>query len=481
MTVTALAVCLAGCRGQGRTAAESPPSILRIGFGLTTGANAEAGIRQTVLNLALEGLLSRETDGRPQARLAESWTTSPDGLRVRVQLRPDVFFHDGTPVTAASIREVLLAELPGYLGPDFADVKDVLVVSDREIELILNRRSTFAVEGLHVPIEAPGGEGIGTGPFYRVESADGAAAEMRANERYYQGAPLIDRILIESYSSVRSAWADMLRGEVDMLYEVGVDAVDLLRPSRDVQIFSAPRPYALVAVLNVQRPALRDAAVRRALNAAIDRETLVREALQGYGTPAGSPLWPLHWAHDPLAPRFSYAPRALTSSAPQLTFSLLYTEQSHERTALVIQQQLARVGVTVRLEVAPLDQALGRVGQGDFDAFLADAALGPTMIRPYWFWNTGGPFNWGGFSSPAIDAAFDQIRAAADDTAYRAGVSALQYAVVDDPPAIFLVWGERARAVSTRFEVVAEPNRDIFPMTLRLWRPRADTGTDPVN
>ncbi len=51
------------------------------------------------------------------------------------------------------------------------------------------------------------------------------------------------------------------------------------------------------------------------------------------------------------------------------------------------------------------------------------------------------------------------------------GISAFQQAVIDDPPAIFLAWMERARAVSKRFVVpTAEPGRDILS-NLRLWRP----------
>ena len=47
-------------------------------------------------------------------------------------------------------------------------------------------------------------------------------------------------------------------------------------------------------------------------------------------------------------------------------------------------------------------------------------------------------------------------------TAYKAGVAAFQRAILDDPPAIFLAWSERARAVSTRFDVPVEPERDIL-------------------
>ena len=72
-----------------------------------------------------------------------------------------------------------------------------------------------------------------------------------------------------------------------------------------------------------------------------------------------------------------------------------------------------------------------------------------------------------------MDAALDAIRQAPDDDAYRAGVADLQRAILDDPPAIFLAWSERARAVSTAFEVPTQQDRDPLT-TLRLWRPAGD-------
>jgi ABC-type transport system substrate-binding protein len=110
---------------------------------------------------------------------------------------------------------------------------------------------------------------------------------------------------------------------------------------------------------------------------------------------------------------------------------------------------------------------------GDFDVAIADAVSGPSLLWPYQFWHSGSPNNWGHFSSPAVDAALDSIRHAPDDAAYKAGVAAFQRAIIDDPPAIFLAWSERARAVSTRFEVPVEPGRDVLS-TLRLWRPAGD-------
>jgi hypothetical protein len=71
-----------------------------------------------------------------------------------------------------------------------------------------------------------------------------------------------------------------------------------------------------------------------------------------------------------------------------------------------------------------------------------------------------------------MDAALDQIRHARSDNDYRSAVATFQKLAVEEPPAIFLAWSERARAVSRRFDVAPEPGRDILT-TLRLWRPVA--------
>jgi hypothetical protein len=81
--------------------------------------------------------------------------------------------------------------------------------------------------------------------------------------------------------------------------------------------------------------------------------------------------------------------------------------------------------------------------------------------------------NAGGLGSPAIDQAFDRVRRAASDQEYRDAVVKLQQTFVDDPPAVFLAWTDRIRAISNRFVVsTPEPGRDILS-TLRLWKPVA--------
>ena len=443
------------------------PTTLVVGFGLATGTDPDRGIEDTARSFALERLVAFSNEGRPQARLAERWELSDNGLTLRVWLRRGATFHDGKPVTAQLVRDAISAAfLPSSEATN--DVREILAHGDNEIEIRLNRRSAFVFEGLEIAIQKPADKPVGTGPF--IVTGTGEQTEMSANRNYYAGRPLIDRILFKPYASVRAAWADMLRGEVDMLYDVGQDAWDSLQPSSNVKVFTMERPYAYVLVPNMKRPALRDPAFRRALNTSLDRAALVADVFGGHATPADGPVPPSHWAYDPTIPRFEYAPRTLAPAGSRPRFTLLFPDSSLELLVLHVQRQLQAVGVDLDLQLLSLNEFNDRAMAGDFDFILQDAALGPTMMRASRFWYSGERLNFGHFSSRKIDAALDAIREASDDdAAYRAGVAVYQRAMIDDPPGVFLLWSQRSRAVSTRFEVPPEPGEILS--TLRHWRP----------
>ena len=369
------------------------------------------------------------------------------------------------------MRDVLLRDLPEYMGPAFGDIKEIVATSPVTLEFRLKQPSTFLMDSLAVPIQKPAQSDappVGTGPFQVKDLLDSQETQMVAHDAYYAGRPAIDRLVLRRYPSVRGAWAGMLRGQVDMLYEVGIDALDLIEPSQSAMIFTFQRPYAYTVILNTRSVALRDPGVRRALNAAVNREKLVKDALRGHGVPAEGPVWPHHWAFSNAVPRIEYRPKPIDP----LEFTCVFVDRTHERIALVLQQQLQEVGVRLLIEQVPVDEGLDRLKSGRFEAFLIDVVNGP-LVRPYLFWHSNGPLNYARYANKRVDVAFARIQRAVDETDYMAGVADFQHAMIDDPPAIFLAWSERARAVSTRFTVPADPGRDILS-SLRLWRPVAD-------
>ena len=121
-------------------------------------------------------------------------------------------------------------------------------------------------------------------------------------------------------------------------------------------------------------------------------------------------------------------------------------------------------------EEVPLNELTQRAAKRQYDAMLIEVLSGPTLLRPYLIWHSKAPLNWGQFGNASVDAALDRVRHASGDDDLRSTITGLQQAFMDDPPAVFLAWSVRARAVSKRFAVQVEEGRDILG-TLRLWKP----------
>jgi peptide/nickel transport system substrate-binding protein len=458
-------LCTAQCTRSG------PPSspkatVLRIGVGDVP----EAGFQQYIGNLSIEGLIAPYEDGRPRPWLAESWETAPDGLSLTVQLRPTARFHDGTPVTASVVGQVLRTALPSLIGPVFQeDVDEILALDDHRVQIRLRRPSRILIEALEIAIRKPGKPTVGTGPYLSTDSP----SEVRANADYYLEHPAIDRIAFQTYPSIRTAWAELLRGNLDMLYEVNMDALDSLQASSNVSVFSFLRHYQYVIMFGDGIPALKNAAVRRELNAALDRVAIVRQVLNGHGVPSIGPVPPQHWAVDDVVPRVEFnAALAKNLASRHLHFTCLVAADSvYERLALVVKQQLAEASVDMTVKEVTPNELIQAGRDRNYEALLIEVVSGPSMFRSFRHFYSKVPFELKPAGNSFIDAALDRIRRAPSDEEYRQGVVDFQRAIVDDPPEVFLIWAERARAVNHRFDIpTPEDGRDIIN-TARLWRP----------
>ena len=465
-------IAVAGLSCERTATKAAAPPVLRIGSAQLSTTNPMIGVRQLAMNQSFETLVRAGEDGHIQPSLAESWREANDGRSVVVKLRPGVMFHDGTPLDGETVAGLLPELLRASDRQLFDDVERIAAVDRYSVEIAFKRRSRFLLESLEVAIRKK--PLIGTGPFQM--SDDGT--ELKANDAYYLGRPGIARITVANYPNVRSAWAEMLRDQLDMLYEVGGDALESLQGSNKVRTFTFVRHYQYVIALNARSRKLMPSAVRRALNEAIDRPAIIRDGLRGHGVAAASLMWPRHWAFSNDAPQFKYDPSLAASDlkgARNLTFTcLVRPEATDERLALAVRQQLSGVGVTMNVQQAPQDKILQAITKGDFDALLIGENTAPTMFRVYEAWHTQAALNIGHFGTANVDRALDAVRDAVDDDQYRAAIHSFQQASYDDPPAILLAWDQTTRAVSTRFTVASpEPGRDILS-TLRLWKPNPD-------
>jgi peptide/nickel transport system substrate-binding protein len=439
----------------------------------------------------LEGLAYLARDGRTHPRLAEGWTESADGLTWTIRLRRNAFFHDGSPVDSGAVRESLERSLKSSdrdYSPGLADIVAIETPGPHELLIRVRNRSTFLIDDLGVAITKrnEAGNVVGTGPFVTTSTSESEVV-MTALQNYYRGTPAIDRVTLKSYPTLRTAWAAMMRGEVDFLYEVGPEVVEFVQGESSLTVFRFLRNYAYGVILNSARQEFSSPEVRRALNYAIDRAAIVRQAFREHGVAASGPAWPEHWAFDSTVPTLSHDPVRATALLESAKLRVITTDESRppsrlrftclvpenfslwERMGLLAQRNLAEVGVDMQLQTVPVIEFNKRIASGDFDAVLTDFIVGNSPTRPYFFWHSRSKLNTWKYNNAKVDEALDRIRQAANETEYRAAFRDFQLQTLDDPPAIFLALGETSRAVSKRFQVIAPPGTDILP-TIAEWQ-----------
>src|SRR4051794_8470170 len=459
-----------------------PPEVaLRIGTALPPQGAARSGVTAVVLTLTTEAMITNEPDGRQSGRLASGWTWNPDHTVLQMKLRHDVLFHSGARLTPELAAQALRGSIEAHEAFSLGSVTSVTATGDDTIEVKLSAPDSFLLPDLSlVSLRMPGHPEIGTGPFH-VTREGGSGKEsltvLRAFDKYYGGRPSVDRIDIEEFENQRQAWAAMMRGGLDMLHEVSRDAIEFVQAETTVNTYSFPRSYYIPLVFNVNRPVLKRADVRRAINEGLDKDALVKEGLRGLGRPANGPIWPEHWAYSSSQRTFAFNPDAArlrldTAGFPirqqangmpaRFSFSCLVLDDVRfARLALVLQKQLWDIGFDRRLEPVTMAELAKRFKSGDFDAFLFELA-GRSLSWVYAFWHSPPEGKYLNTGYTAADAVLDRIRHATSDEDVRAGVSDLSRIFYEDPPAAFLAWQAQSRAVSKKFDVGSEPARDVM-------------------
>lgn len=480
---------LPACTTSDSVGTQSTAELI-IGFPEGSVASAGLGLGQLTNIFTVEGLTQTyTTDGRAAPRLAESWAWENDGRRLRMRLRSGVTFHDGTPFTARVAAEALGRAIARpanrALYPSVGDITSMQPEGDLQLVVDLARPSAFLPDDLDLPLSI-GPDGVGTGAF-RLVKRDAGGAELERFDQYYLGVPHIERIVIRPSDNLRTSWTRLLRGEVDMVTDVPPEAVEFIQ-NDEVQVISFSRSFQFLIAFNSQADLFRSAAVRRALNAAVDRDALIANVLQGFGETATGPIWPNHWAYETAVQVTQFDPRgavslldaaglpaAATGGADRPPARLRFTcllpagFSLLERIGLEVQKQLYDIGVDVQFQVVPFQEYDLRIREGRFEAVLVDMISGPTLARPHIFW--GSPRRDGlhafGYANPEAQRLFELLRTSTNEAAIRSAVGRLQRVLLEDPPALFLAWNERARAVRRQFNVPESGRDPLF--TIPQW------------
>lgn len=304
-------IMLAAC---GSPAEDSGPSSVTISGAVTAAWDPFNGAG--VFGLASEAVydtLFMQAGGSldPQPWLAQSFEISEDGMTVRVELRDDVDFIDGTHMDAAGVEDYLTALFAsdGYVFKNEAVnifSTGVVATGEYSLEFTTNRPvdnlTWFAVFSL-TPIVSPAviddptafAEGpVGSGPYLIDEVVPDVSITYERNPQYWNpDAYPYDEVTIHAYADAVAALNAISTDQLD------VAQVDVaLAQQAETEGLSVFRAAGLVGSLFVSDhegqilPALGDVRVRRAMNMVFDRDAILANTNHGFGEASSQPFAP---------------------------------------------------------------------------------------------------------------------------------------------------------------------------------------------
>ena len=242
----------------------------------------------------------------------ESWQASPDSKDVTFKVKPGITFTDGTPLDAAAIKFNLdrfidpMRKSPG--GSAFGPVKSVEMVDAMTVRLRFDAPYAPLYEGLSGrEIASPAavmkyGEDftnnpVGAGPFIVKKQVPGNSIEYDRNPDYAwapafyknRGAAYLDGMTIRAIKEDATTWAALQAGEVHL---GSIPTIYIKEAEMNPNITVHKRLDSGIRYLgfNCQKPPFNDQRVRQAISHAIDRPSIVANALDGYGDVLYTPM-----------------------------------------------------------------------------------------------------------------------------------------------------------------------------------------------
>ena len=237
-----------------------------------------------------ETLVNADANGQLTPGLATAWHASEDGLTWTFTLRDGVRFHDGATMTADAVVNALqiargkpgpLADLP-IIGIAAGDGEIVVSLSEPLAALpafFAEFRSQILAPGSYGP-DGAGIAIIGTGPYRITAMEPPLSLDATAYPAYWGDAPHIADVSYSGVSRVETRALMAESGEAEFVFGLDPASVSRLGMLDQVEVLSVAIPRTLLIKVNAGHPFLSEAAARRALSLAIDREGIATAVLR---------------------------------------------------------------------------------------------------------------------------------------------------------------------------------------------------------
>ncbi len=434
-----------------------------------------------VNSLVYDSLLKLNSKIELEPSMAEKYDILDEGKKIVFVLKSGIKFHDGTPLTSKDVKFTLESlasskykgDLSSYVqsitgfkefnegkasemtGVKCPDEKTVEINFDTPYSPALINIGTLGILPAHIWEKVNIDEweknneilskAIGSGPYKVEEFKVGEYVKLSSNSEYYNGDPKIKTFVFKVINE-ETVSGELLNGSIDItdISTIKADEEKVLK-EKSIEITKYPNSKMQYMGFNLRNKTLQDINLRTAIAYGVDRQGIVDSLLEGNGVVINTPMVPTLWSY-PKEGLIEYKfdelkAKALLKEAGyedtngngivdkngkdlELTLTVPTGDKIREKTGTVIQENLAKIGIKIKIEAMEFKAVMEKVvGNHDFELYLMgntlDADPDPT---PNWYSTQAsdekGVFGWNiaGFRMKEADELMDLNKKAIDIT-----------------------------------------------------------------
>lgn len=459
------------------------------------------------LDFIYESLVALDQNGRPVPALSDSWSVSTDGLVWDFHIRSGVQWQDGQTLTAADVQYtfdfILNGRTDSVYKRQLQNVATYTAEDESSFKMVLRKPNSFTPETMTFPVlpahiqaeRDPAADSnfrpVGTGPFRFGSYEKDKRVVLEANEDWWylkshpDGAEdmmYLKEIDVSIYNSSDDAINAFQTGDTDA---VCVNSADFNKYNGRTDLLIkkyVSRDFDFLA-FNLYNPIFADVYVRKAVDAAINRNSIVRDAFRGDALAADLPVSPESWLFSDMQKPDSMeaapvdellkqggwkektnAPsnngsryyKSINGVRKDLNIEILVNSSNSSRVSVadMICSQLKSKGIAAKVVLLGWEEMLARIDARKFDVALLGCRTTQVPDISFLYSNSYLPAyqslrgdvgrNVSGYSNPEVNSYIEKIFAEQSDTVKKAMFFNMKQLIEEDVPYIGLYFTENA-------------------------------------
>lgn len=398
--------------------------------------------------------------------LATEWKPLDDKTW-EFKLRQGVTFHNGETFKASDVKYTFdrlinpETKAPGafLLGPvevvEVVDEYTVRIKTKTPFAPLLSHLSHTATSILNEKAVTEGGENyaekpVGTGPFKFVSRATGSTVDLERFDGYWGEKAKAATLKFRNITEGASRALELETGGVDISYGIEPQDYERMKAENKVQLSRDATLSTNYIGFNVGKAPFDKVEVRQAINHAINVDEIVDHVLLKIGKKATGPISSLVWGANTELKGYEYNPdkaKALLTQAgfPNGFETTIWTNDNPVRMKIaeVVQAQLQKVGIQVKVQVVEWTAYLADTAAGKHDMFILGwvTVTGDADYGLYALFHSsqfGSPGNRTFYKNTEVDSLLDKGRQTSDPAERMAAYKRAQELITADAPWLFL-------------------------------------------